>query len=197
MHRGARPAHAHLTAMRQAAAVIQLCCRRGPRPRRRHEGAVGARRRSGDRRRESRIPGRIPLRRTCGSARTGGRELCAGDGSDTRGDRASIRRRRSPDGLLRAGERIQPSVRSHLSSNGGPGASARRFRGRRKERRMTLRVAMIGYGFMGSAHSVGWRNTEAVFPRVRQRNPTSLSGWEVRTLQSRKPPIATGPPSFW
>nr|WP_274636087.1 Gfo/Idh/MocA family oxidoreductase [Microbacterium bovistercoris] len=28
---------------------------------------------------------------------------------------------------------------------------------------MTLRVAMIGYGFMGAAHSVGWRQAPAVF----------------------------------
>ncbi|MGO4691249.1 Gfo/Idh/MocA family protein [Glaciibacter sp. 2TAF33] len=28
---------------------------------------------------------------------------------------------------------------------------------------MTLRVAMIGYGFMGSAHSVGWRQAPAMF----------------------------------
>lgn len=29
---------------------------------------------------------------------------------------------------------------------------------------MTLRVAMIGYGFMGSAHSVGWRQAPRMFP---------------------------------
>ena len=28
---------------------------------------------------------------------------------------------------------------------------------------MTLRVAMIGYGFMGAAHSVGWRQAPSVF----------------------------------
>src|SRR5207248_3216813 len=28
---------------------------------------------------------------------------------------------------------------------------------------MTLRVAMIGYGFMGAAHSVGWRQAPRVF----------------------------------
>lgn len=29
---------------------------------------------------------------------------------------------------------------------------------------MTLRVAMIGHGFMGAAHSVGWRHAPRTFP---------------------------------
>lgn len=33
---------------------------------------------------------------------------------------------------------------------------------------MTFRVAMIGYGFMGSAHSVGWRQAPRMFPLPRE-----------------------------
>ncbi len=57
---------------------------------------------------------------------------------------------------------------------------------------MTLRVAMIGYGFMGAAHSVGWRQAPRVFdlpddvemavvvgrnPEPRSRPPQTQWGW--------------------
>ena len=46
-----------------------------------------------------------------------------------------------------------------------------------------LRVAMIGHGFMGAAHSVGWRQAPAAFPLPAQPVMAVLAGRDAKTTQ--------------
>ena len=48
---------------------------------------------------------------------------------------------------------------------------------------MTLRVAMIGYGFMGAAHSVGWRQAPRVFDLPEQVETTVVVGRSAAAVE--------------
>jgi predicted dehydrogenase len=56
----------------------------------------------------------------------------------------------------------------------------------------TLRVAMIGYGFMGAAHSQGWRTAPRVFDLPAEPEMAVVVGSQRRSGGGRSPKVGLG-----